>query len=200
MTGSRSTDKTASSTNPGIPLSDRVLVAIRRIIQAIDMHSRYLAKHFGLTGPQLMILREVAAGGDRSVGDVARAVSLSQATVTGICERLEKRGLINRMRAETDRRRVLLTITDTGDDFLRQAPPPMQESFIEQFDRLKDWEQMMILSSLQRLVELTDAKKIDAAPILSTGPILDQKDIAWPAEAPADGANGPGLHNPLRRL
>jgi DNA-binding MarR family transcriptional regulator len=192
--GGRYTDKTASTPKPGIPLSDRVLVAIRRIIQAIDLHSRYLAKHFGLTGPQLMILREVAAGGDQSVGDVARAVSLSQATVTGICERLEKRALITRMRAETDRRRVLVTITETGSDFLRQAPPPMQESFIEQFDRLKDWEQMMILSSLQRLVELTNAKKIDAAPILSTGPILGQKDIAWPAETPAGGSHRPPNH------
>lgn len=161
--------------NHHFQMSDRVLVALRRIIQAIDLHSRYLTKHFGLTGPQLMILREVASGNGRSVGDVARAVSLSQATVTGICERLESRGLITRLRAESDRRRVKVGITETGQAFLEKAPPPMQESFIEQFNRLESWEQMMILSSLQRLVDLIDAKTIDAAPILSTGPLLEPK-------------------------
>lgn len=158
-------------------MSDHVLVALRRIIQAIDLHSRYLTKHFGLTGPQLIILREVATSTGQSVGDVAKAVSLSQATVTGICERLETRGLITRLRAESDRRRVLVGITDAGLAFLEKAPPPMQASFIEQFGKLQDWEQVMILSSLQRLVELLGAKKIDAAPILSTGPIAESESL-----------------------
>ncbi|WP_218188142.1 hypothetical protein [Desulfosarcina cetonica] len=39
-------------------ISDDVLIALRRLIRAIDLHSRYLSKHFGLTGPQLIILRD----------------------------------------------------------------------------------------------------------------------------------------------
>jgi hypothetical protein len=47
----------------------------------------------------------------------------------------------------------------------------MQESFVEQFDRLQNWEQHMILSSLQRLVAMMDAKQIEAAPILTSEPL-----------------------------
>jgi hypothetical protein len=47
----------------------------------------------------------------------------------------------------------------------------MQESFVEQFDRLQNWEQHMILSSLQRLVAMMDAKQIEAAPILAAEPL-----------------------------
>ena len=150
-------------------ISDNVLIAIRKIIQSIDLNSRSLVKRVGLTGPQLVILREVADSGEVSVGKVARAISLSQGTVTDIVERMEKRGLVVRRRSDYDRRRVLVHATEAGKQLLEKAPPLMQESFVEQFNDLQDWEQAMILSSLQRLVSIMDAKAIKAEPILTTG-------------------------------
>jgi len=133
-------------------ISDEVLISLRRLIRAIDLHSRYLSKHFGLTGLQLIILREM------SPGEVAASASLSQATVTGITDRLEKRRLITKTKSEIDRRRVVLQPTDACRKLLAQAPPPTQKSFLNQFDKLKDWEQSMILSSLQRLVQMIEPR------------------------------------------
>jgi DNA-binding MarR family transcriptional regulator len=156
---------------------DEVLIAIRRIIQSVDLHSRYLVKQFGLTGPQLIILQEVSRVDEVSISELAKAVSLGQATVTGILERLENRGLITRRRSKTDKRKVFIKATKACDNLLEKAPPPMQEHFIENFINLKDWEQTMILSSLQRIVALMDAKAIDVAPILAeAGPIEEAKD------------------------
>ena len=152
-------------------ISDKVLISIRRLIRAIDLHSRYLSKHFGLTGPQLIILRELAQAGEMSPGELAASISLSQATVTGITDRLEKRGLVTKSKSEIDRRRVVVQPTEACRQLLEQAPPPIQESFLNQFDMLKDWEQAMILSSLQRLVQMIDAKDIEASPVLTVGPI-----------------------------
>jgi len=159
-------EKNGSST-----VCDQVLISLRRIIQSIDLHSRYLVRQFGMTGPQLVILQELVKLGEVSVGELSRSVSLGQATVTGILERLAKRDLITRRRSQTDRRRVLVTATEACEALLDKAPPLMQESFIRQFTSLQDWEQMMILSSLQRLVAMTDAKALKAAPFLVTGPI-----------------------------
>ena len=61
---------------------------------------------------------------------------------------------------------------------LEAAPPLMQESFVEQFDRLQNWEQHMILSSLQRLVTMMDAKQIEAAPILTSEPLDPQSEAS----------------------
>lgn len=151
--------------------SDQVLIALRRLIRAVDLHSRYLSKHFGLTGPQLIILRQLVQGGDVSPGELAASVSLSKATVTGITDRLEKRGLITRTKSNHDRRRVIIRPTDACRRLLAQAPPPLQASFLDRFARLEDWEQSMLLSSLQRLVRMIDAGDIDAAPVLTVGPI-----------------------------
>lgn len=156
-------------------ISNEVLIALRRMIRAVDLHSRYLSKHFGLTGPQLIILRELAQAGEMSPGDLAASVSLSQATVTGITDRLEKRGLITKQKSVIDRRRVIVKPTDACLQLLAQAPPPIQESFLNQFDKLQDWEQSMLLSALQRLVRMIDAKDIEAAPLLTAGPIDNDK-------------------------
>lgn len=158
------------------PLGDEVLISIRRIIRSIDLQSRYLVKQVGLTGPQLLILQEASRSGEVSVGKIAEAVSLGQATVTGIVERLEKKGLLERRRGEVDRRKVLVKITEQGKRLLAESPPLMQKYFIERFSRLHDWEQSMILSSLQRLVQMMDAKTIDAAPFLFTDPMDESPD------------------------
>jgi DNA-binding MarR family transcriptional regulator len=152
-------------------ITNSVLIAIRKIIQSIAMNSKSLVKRVGLTGPQLMILQEIAQFGEVSVGEVARAISLSQGTVTGILERMEKRDLVIRRRSNSDRRRVLVQVTEGGKQLLETAPPLMQEAFVERFNSLRDWEQTMILSSLQRLVSIMDAKAIQPAPFLASGPI-----------------------------
>jgi len=150
---------------------DEVLIAIRRIIQSVDLHSRRLVKQFGLTGPQLIMLREISQSQEITASDISRAISLSQATVTGVLDRLEKRGYVARRRSDRDRRRTFVEMTDAGHHMLESAPPLMQESFTEQFGELHAWEQHMILSSLHRLVSMMDAKKIVAAPMLTTGAI-----------------------------
>jgi len=150
---------------------DEVLIAIRRIIQSIDLHSKRLVKQFGLTGPQLIILREISQSDEITASDISRAISLSQATVTGVLDRLEKGGYVVRRRSDHDRRRTLVETTQAGDHILATAPPLMQESFTEQFSELQAWEQHMILSSLHRLVAMMGARQIVAAPLLTINAI-----------------------------
>ncbi len=174
--------------NRPLSISDQVLISLRQIIRSIDLHSKRLVKLFGLTGPQLVILQEVSRTDLTTASELARASSLSQATVTGILDRLESRGLVSRQRSQSDRRRVHVTITTSGENLLDGAPPLMQESFTEQFDRLQEWEQHMILSSLKRVVALTNARQIDAAPFLTTGPIETPLEAA--NDLPADKLQG----------
>ncbi|MBW1699510.1 MAG: MarR family transcriptional regulator [Deltaproteobacteria bacterium] len=148
-----------------------ILVSIRRIMQAVDLHSRYLLRNYGLTGPQLYILQELTNQGEMSIGELAKAICLGQATVTGILTRLEKQKLITRRRCKQDKRRVLVKTTKLCKRLLQSAPPPIQETFIQQFSTLLDWEQNMILSSLQRLVSMMDTKKLKVGAILAAGPI-----------------------------
>ncbi len=154
---------------------DEVLVALRRIIRATDLHSKQLSKVSGLTSPQLLILQTLRHHGELTVGDVARRVSLSQATVTTIIDRLSKRGFVVRERGSADKRKVFVHLTEQAIEALVDAPRPLQDSFVQQFQDLRDWEQSMILTSLERVAHMMDAQHIDASPVLDLGQ-LDRTD------------------------
>jgi len=161
--------------SPSADSTDRttqmVMSALRRIIRAIDLHSRSLVQRFGLTGPQLVVLKELRDASPRSVSELAAAVNLSQATVTGILDRLDRKGMIDRVRDAKDRRRVLVSPTGAAQHALAGAPPLLQEHFTRRFAALPDWQQTQILSSLQRIVALMEATDVEAGPILTTGPL-----------------------------
>jgi len=139
-------------------ISDRVIIFLRKINRAADINSKKLIKQIGLTGPQLLILQEVARRKEVTAGEIAKAISLSQATVTGILERMEKRELLTRTRNENDKRRIMIRLTKTGKKIIKNAPSLMHEGFVEGLNSLQDWEQTMILSALQRIVAIIEDK------------------------------------------
>ncbi len=165
----QSTDEPAPLQQGGIV--EQVMVALRRIIRAIDLHSRFLVNRYGLTGPQLAVLKQIPRDGAVSVGKIARGILLTQATVTGILDRLERRNFVRRQRSEVDKRQVLVSLTDAGREVMLAPPSLLHESFAETFGQLQDWEQTLILASLQRLVRMLEAENIEATPMLTTGPV-----------------------------
>ncbi len=156
--------------NRDYDIGDQVIVALRRVIRAVDLHSRTLVDTYGLTGPQALLLKALQRG-SLAAGELAAQVSLSQATVTDILNRLEHRDLVKRLRDTGDRRRVLVEATAAGRALLSQSPPLLQERFAQRFMQLQEWEQTLLLSSLQRIATMMDAADIDAAPVLSTGSV-----------------------------
>ena len=155
------------------PVAREVLVAIRRISRAIDLRSRALMQEVGLTGPQLMVLALLREQDLLSIASIARHMHLSQPTAAGIVSRLEARGMVDRKRSETDRRCMVVSLTDAGQAIQQSAPALLQEQLLVGLAQMKQWEQTQLLSSLQRLVEMMQAGKIDAAPMLEHGPITN---------------------------
>jgi DNA-binding MarR family transcriptional regulator len=152
---------------------EELFVSIRKIIRAIDIRSRKLSKEAGITGPQLIVLQELARTKGVTAKEVSTHVNLSQATVTSILDRLEAKNFIKRIRSESDRRRISLFLTEEGKEALMNAPQPIEDSFVEKFTALKEWEQFQLLSSVERIAEMMGAAEIDAAPVLNLGELSD---------------------------
>ncbi len=149
---------------------ETILRSLRRISRAIDLYSRQLASRYKLTGPQLMCLRELERTERLSSGELARRVNLSQATVTGILDRLEARELVQRRRDDEDKRRVMVSITPTGSKLVSSAPAPLHKQFADRLCRLAPDEQARIDRVLAQIVEMMSADDLDAAPVMMAGP------------------------------
>lgn len=150
---------------------DDILVSLRRIMRAADIHSQKLFRESGLTTPQLLVMQGIEKAGKPSTSAIARHVVVSQATVSRIIDRLECAGLVRREKASADRRVVNVSITDLGRERLAAAPLPLQAEFLERYRQLDDWEQSMLKSALMRIARMMDAGDMDAAPILQPGAI-----------------------------
>ncbi|MFW8591497.1 MarR family winged helix-turn-helix transcriptional regulator [Glaciecola sp. 2405UD65-10] len=152
---------------------EELLVALRKVIRAIDMRSRQLSKEVGLTGPQLLILQKVGKQTGVMVREIADDINLSSATVTNILDRMEARKLVERIRSTQDKRKVGVFLTEEGSKALETAPLPLQEHFTNRFNAMEEWEQSQMVATLQRIASMMDAQDVDASPVLEVGSILN---------------------------
>jgi len=143
-------------------LMKEIFMDLRRIMRAMDVYSRQLSSSHGLTGPQMLCLREVSEHGSLTTGDLARAIALSPATLTGILDRLEMRGLVSRERRPEDKRRVLVSLTPMGKEMSQELPSPMQERFGSRLAALPAEEQGVIRRALDKMADMmeTDIKPL----------------------------------------
>lgn len=146
-----------------------VLRSLRRIIRAVDLYSRKLMTQTGLSGPQVICLRQLAIAGPMQTSHLAAAVNLSPATVCGILNRLEQRGLVVRERQADDRRRVVVSLSEAGQDTVDNSPPALHDSFLFKLRALPPEKQQSIHQTLAHIVRMMSADDLDAAPILVPG-------------------------------
>ncbi|WP_408054992.1 MarR family winged helix-turn-helix transcriptional regulator [Stutzerimonas azotifigens] len=127
---------------------------MRRLQQDGEVHAKRVARFGGLTPVQLMILQVLVAEGRTTASVLSRRVSLTAATLSGVLERLEERGLLQRQRDEQDRRRHWLLISEAGRALLREAPPLLPPEFSARFAALPEWERHSLTAALLRAAEL----------------------------------------------
>jgi len=84
------------------------------INHGLDRTSRRMQARFGVTGPQRLVIRLVGTFPGLSAGELARTMLVHPSTLTGILQRLEKRGLLRRLSDPADARRVQLGLTAKG--------------------------------------------------------------------------------------
>jgi DNA-binding MarR family transcriptional regulator len=190
----QSDSRVASPPTPN--LDDEIIIAIRRISQAVEGYSRFLWQEYGLTSPQLGALRELEKAPLATPGHLAEKLHVSPQTVAGILKRLEQRGLITRARDENDRRSFSLQLSDEGRRLSNEAPSLLRDQFRNELKRLQSWESTQILATLQRVATMMAAEEIDNVPFF-TGEGDEESAAGGPAGAVAS-KNGHAPKNSLR--
>jgi DNA-binding MarR family transcriptional regulator len=146
-----------------------ILRAIRRILRRVAEHSRAISREGGLTLPQLLALKALGEreGDDVTLGTLSDAINLSAATTSGIVDRLVRADLVRRERGEIDRRRVRLSLTDSGRERLDRLPTPLQDRFLARLAQLSPDQADELRRALELIVTMMDAEELGASPILA---------------------------------
>lgn len=144
--------------SPSDQVEDEIIAALRRIMRATELHSRALMQRVGLTSSQLAALQAIARLEPVTIKQVAQAVHVSQATLTGVMSRLERQQLVQRDSGR-DRRSVLLALTDRGRRLVEEHPSLLQDHFRDGLGQLADWEQSSMLAALQRVADMMERRE-----------------------------------------
>lgn len=143
-----------------MPASDetrRLLKAFRRIAHALDIQSRLISRTVGLTLPQLVVLSCVRDLGEVTSRAISREADLTPATVVGILDKLESKGLIERYRSTKDRRIVHTRLTPAGEVALQAAPSPLGERLEAAFLALAADRRQHILDAFHQTAQFATA-------------------------------------------
>lgn len=144
--------KRAHARQPASPESHtrEVLDGFRRIVQALRASSS-AARHVGLSGAQLFVLRTVADSPGLSLNDLAERTRTHQSSVSTVVSRLVQLGLLERRTAATDARRAELRQTPSGRRRLARAPRAAQEQLAGAVEELGQADRARLASLLQEL-------------------------------------------------
>ncbi|MBI1903849.1 MAG: MarR family transcriptional regulator, partial [Planctomycetia bacterium] len=178
--------------SPALSTEEEIIVALRRITRAVDLWSHGLWQEFGLTSPQLAVLREVRAQHNVTPTSIAESLHLSQPTVTGILQRLQRAGLIRRQRSQNDRRSVVACVTPKGELLARKSPPLFRDRVRQRLADLSQPRRAALLADVQLLAEIMGAPKNGEGPFLYNPPLST-------ARASRQGRKRPRAANVRRR-
>jgi DNA-binding MarR family transcriptional regulator len=84
------------------------------LVHALEVRSKYMGRHLGVTGPQRLVLRIVGQSPRCTAREISSTLGLHPSTLTGILARLEQRGLLTRTIDRADRRRARFALTRAG--------------------------------------------------------------------------------------
>ncbi len=142
-------------------LINEIVGAIRKFVRAVSLDAFKISKKYGLTGPQSTLLRTLVKEGPLSSASLSRRLYVTPSNITGIIDRLEKKGLVERIRKERDRRIVLINLTESGAELSNSLPDPIEKKLIYELADLKPEHVRILALVMNQILNLIDAKGVD---------------------------------------
>jgi MarR family transcriptional regulator, organic hydroperoxide resistance regulator len=140
----------------------RAMVAVRRL------RGRETQRSDQISYAQYSLLFGLAGMCERSARDLAEHADLTPATVTQMLENLESQGLVTRIRSEQDRRVVLSSLTERGEQLVAERHALMEPRWRAALEGFDDAELLVAARVLGRLADYFDALLDDDVPPTGT--------------------------------
>jgi len=158
-----------ASTSTGLSDAEHIVVGLRRIVRALEVYSHEVRRDFGLTAPQLWALKTLARRGPLTTGELAQALLVHQSSTSLLIQRLERRGLVRRVRQKDDRRFVRVELTDRGASLAAEAPAAAQGRLLHGLEAMPARHVRQIRRAIDELVTVMEAEDLDARFFFSDG-------------------------------
>lgn len=123
------------------------------------MIKQSMGQHFNdmnLTGPQGMLMGILSHDGEMKISELSEKLGLSNSTVSGIIDRLEKQGLVERTRSLDDRRVVNVNVSSEFRKNSKENFCKVEKTFEDIMSKATTEEVEIILKGLTTLEQILD--------------------------------------------
>ena len=138
-----------------------IIFLIRKLMHGAEMYTKELNKKYSITSAQLNCLLALYENGPLPPSQIAKHMMVKSSTVTGVIDRLEKKGLVTRQRNSPDRRIINIQLTTDGKKMAKVAPPPIQQRVVDGLQQLSPKELDQIILSLAKLTKMLDLQDLE---------------------------------------
>ena len=152
-----------------LPDITSIVVGLRRIVRALEVYSHDVRRTYGLTAPQLWALKTLAKTGPLTTGQLAQVLLIHPSSASLLVDRLERRGLVNRVRLQNDRRFVRVELTERAVSLCAAAPEPTQGRLLHGLGGMSGKRLRAIRRAVDDLVGAMEAQDVDARFVFSEG-------------------------------
>jgi len=151
---SKSQHTPAAASSPGVyDFSEQVGHLLRRAYQRHTALFQQIIPDTQLTAAQFVVLCAVRDSGACSLSQIVKQTAIDQATVRGVIDRLKSRRLLAVRHDETDRRKVLVSLTREGEELVQTMVPFAFEISEKTFNSFNPAERMALVYLLNKMCE-----------------------------------------------
>ena len=93
---------------------DEIVPSLRKLVHSDKLYTRDLLRRHRVSLPQLLCLKALYMDGPMPISKIAENLLVKSSTISGILDRLEKKGLAERSRIGNDRRVITIRLTERG--------------------------------------------------------------------------------------
>jgi DNA-binding MarR family transcriptional regulator len=136
--------------------AEEFLTAFETFVQAVRRARGATAQNGGLTLSQYALLTGLGQRRSARVRDLAAEAGITASTATRILDTLERRRVVDRVRAPEDRRTVTVTLTGEGRKLLHEEDEWLRARQVDFYSRLPADEKELAPDLLMRLATLID--------------------------------------------
>lgn len=149
--------------------STQILIRIRKIVRSINLESKQIQKEYGISIPQVLCLEFLHGAKDFQASQkaIATYLELNSSTVTGIINRLQKKGYVARLPKREDKRTTYISLTSEGEKMLKTSPELLHTKLSDRLEKLSAESISTISNSLDEIIKLLGIEGVDASPVLA---------------------------------
>jgi DNA-binding MarR family transcriptional regulator len=131
---------------------EEVGAVVQRLVRIFQLFERDQIKIYGITSSQCYTLLEIGRTGSLTMNELSTKMNLDTSTMTRVIANLVRDGLVRRVRDDSDRRYVVVELTDKGKSFTGEIKTSIENYYCDIITALPPGQVEQVLSSAQSLL------------------------------------------------